>query len=270
MNDSERIAAVYAGSICRVEKVYRVIIQPKSTLRAYRTIKHGWVFPVRGEAHMQVNGTSYALEPGRVLHAAPEMRLDSQVQGEGEFEYYLLLYRLEQASDAAATVCGTHYALRPGVHPGINERLVQLHRQVRRTGELARLKTSALLMDLLHQVLHGCGQAIGGSAPSEQAVTAAAAYIEDHYMEPLTLHGLAALHGMSSARFSYYFHKYMRLRPIEYVMQCRMERARELLQAGTFPISAVSASVGYDNPLYFSRVFKKKFGLSPSKYISQV
>ncbi|WP_309473831.1 helix-turn-helix transcriptional regulator [Paenibacillus thiaminolyticus] len=49
----------------------------------------------------------------------------------------------------------------------------------------------------------------------------------------------------------------------------RMERASELLKAGIFPIRDIAVSVGYANPLYFSRAFKKKFGMSPSAYADQ-
>nr|WP_272491110.1 helix-turn-helix transcriptional regulator [Paenibacillus apiarius] len=85
-------------------------------------------------------------------------------------------------------------------------------------------------------------------------------------MNPLTLDELAELHSMSPKRFSYFFHKYTGYRLIDYLINDRMERASELLKAGNFPIRDIAVSVGYVNPLYFSRVFKKKFGVSPSAY----
>jgi YesN/AraC family two-component response regulator len=45
-----------------------------------------------------------------------------------------------------------------------------------------------------------------------------------------------------------------------------MERAGELLKSGSYLIRDIAISVGYTNPLYFSRIFKKKFGTSPSEY----
>ncbi|GGI44709.1 hypothetical protein GCM10008018_08450 [Paenibacillus marchantiophytorum] len=58
---------------------------------------------------------------------------------------------------------------------------------------------------------------------------------------------------MNSKRFSYYFYKYTGFRPINFFIQYRMERASELLKIGDFPISYIAVSVGYANPLYFSR-----------------
>ncbi|MGO4184478.1 helix-turn-helix transcriptional regulator [Paenibacillus sp. TAF43_2] len=63
-----------------------------------------------------------------------------------------------------------------------------------------------------------------------------------------------------------FFHKYTGFRPIDYVINYRMERASDLLKAGNYSIHDIAVSVGYTNSLYFSRLFKKKFGLSPSAY----
>ena len=48
-----------------------------------------------------------------------------------------------------------------------------------------------------------------------------------------------------------------------------MEKAREILSEGHFSIQAVAKRVGYDDPYYFSKLFKKKFGYSPSTFKSQ-
>lgn len=57
--------------------------------------------------------------------------------------------------------------------------------------------------------------------------------------------------------------------PNEFLRECRMNRAAELLSASDLNISEVSYSVGIDDPLYFSRCFKKHFGLSPKEYRSR-
>ena len=45
-----------------------------------------------------------------------------------------------------------------------------------------------------------------------------------------------------------------------------MIKARELLSASSYNVSEIAAMVGYDNPLYFSRLFKKTAGISPREY----
>ena len=54
--------------------------------------------------------------------------------------------------------------------------------------------------------------------------------------------------------------------PINFLINLRMEKAMEILQEGHFSIQDVAKKVGYDDPYYFSKLFKKRFGLSPSSY----
>ncbi|MCG7408307.1 AraC family transcriptional regulator [Paenibacillus sp. ACRRX] len=264
----DKLAEIFASSSCDIEDANRLVIQPKSVLREFRTVRHGFLFIIRGEARMCVNGTAYELLPGSVFHAAPGMQLDSRVIGQSEFEYYSLFYRLDKVGDQnSGHECDSHFKLEPGASPRVRELLALLHQNAHTLGGIGKLRVKELFLSIMHQVLVGCKYRESCSYDtSKKVIEEAVAYINGHYMNPLTLDELAELHAMSSKRFSYFFHKYTGFRPIDYVIHYRMERASELLQAGHFPIRDVAVSVGYTNPLYFSRVFKKKFGVSPSAY----
>jgi AraC-like DNA-binding protein len=118
----------------------------------------------------------------------------------------------------------------------------------------------------MYQVLAGHKNRERNNSPNIEVIEEAIAYIKRNYMNPLTLEELALSHTMNPKSFSYYFYKYTGVRPIDFVIQYRMERACELLKMGKYPIRDIAVSVGYPNPLYFSRAFKKKFGASPSVY----
>ena len=53
---------------------------------------------------------------------------------------------------------------------------------------------------------------------------------------------------------------------MQYILANRISNAETLLQDPSYNITEISQIVGYDNPLYFSRIFKKVKGLSPSEY----
>lgn len=270
MIDLDKLAEIVANGSYDIEGVHRLVIQPKSILREFRTIRHGFLFVIRGEARMCVNGTSYELHPGSIFHAAPGMQLDAQVIGTSEYEYYSLFYRFDKVDDEHSDhACGSHFKLEPGANPRVIELLSMLHQNAPMLGGIGKLRIKELFLSVMHQVLVGCRHRESGNSPSKRVIEEAVAYINGHYMNPLTLDGLAELHAMSPKRFSYFFHKYTGFRPIDYVIHYRMERASELLKTGHFPIRDIAVSVGYANPLYFSRVFKKKFGVSPSAYTSQ-
>lgn len=58
--------------------------------------------------------------------------------------------------------------------------------------------------------------------------------------------------------------------PMEYLRTRRLERAEELLRIGTYNVSEVAAMVGIKDPLYFSRSFKSRYGLSPTAYVKSL
>ena len=65
------------------------------------------------------------------------------------------------------------------------------------------------------------------------------------------------------------FKKKMGISPQEYLLQCRLKHSNRLLLETDLPIQEVSREVGYDNPLTFSKVFKRFYGVSPRKFRNQ-
>uniref|UniRef100_UPI003AF56FDF helix-turn-helix domain-containing protein n=1 Tax=Bifidobacterium pullorum TaxID=78448 RepID=UPI003AF56FDF len=71
--------------------------------------------------------------------------------------------------------------------------------------------------------------------------------------------------GLSVGRFIRVFREATGLSPKRYLTSIRMSEARMLLESTDYPIAEVADIVGYDNPLYFSRVFRAHVGMSPSQ-----
>ncbi len=71
---------------------------------------------------------------------------------------------------------------------------------------------------------------------------------------------------MSVSWFARVFKRHTGTSPQQYLINVRINKAKELLVSSTYNISKIAEIVGYYNPLYFSRVFKKHTGCSPSEY----
>jgi len=95
-------------------------------------------------------------------------------------------------------------------------------------------------------------------------------YIEKNYWKPdLQIEDIAAFINIDR---SYLFRKFKECtgRSMkQYLSEYRMERACELLRHTNLSVKSVSHSVGYQDPLYFSKVFSKSMSISPSGYIKQ-
>jgi transcriptional regulator GlxA family with amidase domain len=72
--------------------------------------------------------------------------------------------------------------------------------------------------------------------------------------------------GLAERTFNRRFQKATGLSPLEYVHTLRLEEAKQMLEAGLEPVEAVAEAVGYQDPGFFSRLFKRKVGLSPLHY----
>jgi AraC-like DNA-binding protein len=91
-------------------------------------------------------------------------------------------------------------------------------------------------------------------------------HIAQHLDRPLEIPKLAALVKMTRGAFSARFHHAFGLPPKQYVIQCRIDRAKILLVRTDSPIKAIAAQVGYDNEFFFYRIFKKYAGTTPDEY----
>ncbi|MGG4145314.1 response regulator [Paenibacillus algorifonticola] len=102
----------------------------------------------------------------------------------------------------------------------------------------------------------------------EQLIYKCIAYIDEHYMEDLSLESVAAVFHFNASYFSQYFKSKLNINFSQYVTQVRLTKARQLLEESNDKIYQVAGSLGYHDVKYFNRVFKKEFGLTPEEYRS--
>lgn len=96
-------------------------------------------------------------------------------------------------------------------------------------------------------------------------VSAATYYLEAHYAEELNLATLAATLHVSAAHLSRTFKAIRGETPSSYLTRIRMQRAQQLLTDSTQSVTQVAQAVGYQDPFYFSKLFKRHTGMTPSQ-----
>ncbi|MBM7571645.1 response regulator [Aquibacillus albus] len=91
-------------------------------------------------------------------------------------------------------------------------------------------------------------------------------YIDSNYYKQISLEEVADKVGLSSYYLSKLFKERYQVTFIDYLTNTRLQKAKELLLDGTIPLKEIALNIGYKDPNYFSRVFKKDTGFSPSEY----
>lgn len=82
----------------------------------------------------------------------------------------------------------------------------------------------------------------------------------------LTVEDMANRYHLSTSHFSSLFRKATGMPPIDYFIHLKMQRACQLLYANESKIKTIAIELGYEDPYYFSRLFKKYMGISPEQY----
>lgn len=100
----------------------------------------------------------------------------------------------------------------------------------------------------------------------QEQIERAAAYFNENYNTKISIDDYAESLHISTNWFIHNFKQYAGMSPAQYILSLRMVNAQSLLERTTYNIKEISEIVGYENPLYFSRVFKKEIGKSPALY----
>lgn len=100
----------------------------------------------------------------------------------------------------------------------------------------------------------------------DERVLAACTLITENLHKPLTVAEIADHVCLSPSRLSHLFRKYVGAGPVQWRDAQRVQCAIQMLRITNEPIKSLSAMVGYEDPLYFSRVFRRHTGMSPRMF----
>ncbi|MDQ6421302.1 AraC family transcriptional regulator [Paenibacillus sp. LHD-117] len=263
----EELAKYFADTPIEVFGVYRTQLEANRIYGGHvdkPTAKCGVIIALEGEAEFIFDDRErYTLAPGRVLLGGARRRLEIET-GENGFRYCLAHYMPSGPTDEEGERrLKDVSSLEAALDPDLLRLIEQLLGAASAPDFMGLLEKKSLFYQIIANVLQS--ERYRQNEESYPAIEDAIRYIQTHFMEPLTLAGLAERYKLRSKYFSHLFTKYSGTGPIEYLIRYRMNKAHEWLLTKQFSVSAVARSVGYSDPYYFSRLFKKHKGVAPSK-----
>ena len=100
----------------------------------------------------------------------------------------------------------------------------------------------------------------------DREMYSAVAYFNENYNQDISIENYALTRGMSVSWFIRNFKNYTGMTPMQFIVSLRVNNAQILLEQTNYSIYEIAKIVGYDDQLYFSRLFRKQKGVSPSQY----
>ena len=214
----------------------------------------------RGNAVLQVDGKRYALTPGTLFFTHPYQSYE--LVDSDKFTY---LYITFDGVGATPLLQQVGISKERSVFPNFGHLTEFWMNSIRRAnpGNIQVLTESVLLHTLSFIEKTDAPKDVRVSREFDEILQ----YIHNNFADPeLSIAKTADIFGFSKKYFSALFAKNMQTNFTDYLAEIRINRAMELLRQNKCSVAELAEKCGYADPLYFSKVFKKITGFSPSKY----
>lgn len=145
-------------------------------------------------------------------------------------------------------------------------KLEQIYRTLEQGYAVPQLVAAAALLRTVFSLAAQTALTQGPGRPAADRIAAVRDHLRETLTQPHRLGELAAASGLSVPHFSALFRRHTGFAPIDYVIRQRIQRACRLLDTTTARIAVIAAEVGYEDPYYFTRCFRRVVGCSPRAY----
>lgn len=219
------------------------------------------IYVTDGIFSTEINDTVYNLKKGAVVIFPPKFKY--HYWGEPPSKYLCAHFT---GSHAEKFLTDLGFSLEPFVlesefSPKIKALFDKLIEKYMTTTPFLQYSLACLLEEILLTVATDRLKS-GGYRTFKKSIK----YIHENFAQKIQIPELAKMESLSNSRYITLFSKEIGKSPSEYILALRLERARELLLTTDMEISSVGAASGYKDQYFFSKIFKKHIGISPSEF----
>ena len=217
-----------------------------------------------GRGRCRIGEEQWDLGAGEAFLVRPEVPTYYAAAQEDPWEYYWVGFSGPSAPLLlSATVFAAAAVARPQAGDRLRQALLEIYK-ARGAGYSSAVRMAGYLQAALGLLMEK-EPTKPGDALADYA-RRGAQYIQRNYSRSLGVEEVAREVRLSRSHLYRAFQAVYGCSPSEYLIRCRLQRARQLLAATALPVGTVAASAGFEDPLYFSRLFLQRTGQSPSAW----
>ena len=223
----------------------------------------GLLFAIDGSAEFTIDDEVYILERGTVLHVGTNLALQSQITSDRPFEYAVVHFKLSDNTSEHFPLYYKHFLINAYESMKVIKKVQQLQQNFLIPGGLAYLQSKGLFLKILEEIIitheKSCTDCTGDMNDIID-------YMHQFYGKGISVLDIAEHFNTERRKLSTIFINQIGVSPTVYITDLRIQRAKLLLRTSDLAITEVAENVGYRDHFYFSRVFKKETGVSPTGY----
>ena len=264
IKDKSRPMIVTSCGTYRLKTVKRL-----PTWRPKGRLDYQLLYIVSGKGHFYFHGEDRVVYAGRMVLIQPRQEQHYEYFGEDKPEVYWVHFT---GSDVKNILHSYNIPMDdPIFYSGASSTYSYLFKEM--IHELQDCKTGYedLLAMYLRQIFLLVQRTRQEERPTvstyiQEEMEFARRYFNEHYNEPISIQEYAESRNMSVCYFQRNFKQIVKHTPMQYLLTIRVNNAASLLETTDYSMAEIAAIVGYEDPLYFSRLFRKIKGVSPRDY----
>src|SRR2546423_538697 len=256
----------------------------KPTERVHSVFKPAFCVIAQGSKQVLLGEELFRYDPGHYLISTVDLPIVSRVV-EASKERPYLSFRLNlDASLVASVMMESGIEIKKGgarvkamdvssIDANMLDAVVRLARLLDTPDEIQVL-APLIIREIVYRLLRGEQGArlshLLAAGGDTRRISKAIGHLRENFDEPLKIENIARELGMSVSGFHHHFKSVTMMSPLQFQKQIRLQEARRLMLGEDLDAASAGFRVGYEDPSYFSREYKKLFGAPPQRDIAKL
>ncbi len=256
-----------------INQVYAYYLQVKGSAYFFSGEKHNYwelTYVDTGQLKTTINGITHELNDKDLIIYGPNQFHNQFIDNDRVCSYLTVMF--EMNPEHYSTIVNRKFHVNRHLHP-IMQKIMKATTNETLLGEQLLLVYLKELILELYQYDYVDAQMITTPAQQrfeDEMLNEIIVFINENLSEPLTVEAICQKYAISRSTLQALFKKNMNVGPKHFINERKLAQSKLLIKENKYTLSEVSEMLSYTSIHYFSRTFKKRFGITPSEYAKSI